>query len=73
MIFKKHYHQHELLFNECIMNGNLVWQRDERSYPYIPASFINTQKFIPFEETTATFNTYYFIKRTPKNSRHTRF
>lgn len=55
--FKQHYHQHELLFNECIMNGNLVWQRDERAYPYIPVSFINTKKFIPFDETTATFLT----------------
>jgi hypothetical protein len=57
VIFKQHYHQHETLFNECIMNGNQVWQRNERSYPYIPAAFINTQKFIPFEETTATFLT----------------
>ena len=41
--FKQHYHQHETLFNECVMNGTLVWQRDQRVYPYIPVSFINTQ------------------------------
>lgn len=55
--FKQHYHQHETLFNECIMNGHTVWQRDEDAYPYIPASFINTQKFIPFDETAANFLT----------------
>lgn len=61
--FKQHYHQHESLFNECIMNGTLVWQRDQRVYPYIPASFINTQKFIPFEETSATFFTPVILLR----------
>ncbi|EPG35640.1 hypothetical protein [Acinetobacter colistiniresistens] len=61
--FKQHYHQHESLFNECIMNGTLVWQRDQRVYPYIPASFINTQKFIPFEETAATFFTPVILLR----------
>ena len=55
--FKKYYHHHETLFNECIMNGNQVWQRNEQTYPYIPASFINTKKFISFEETTANFLT----------------
>lgn len=55
--FKKFYHQHETLFNECIMNGAQVWQRNEEAYPYIPASFINTKKFIPFEETAANFLT----------------
>lgn len=61
--FKRHYHQHETLFNECIMNGTLVWQRDQRVYPYIPASFINTQKFIPFDETAATFFTPVILLR----------
>lgn len=61
--FKQHYHQHESLFNECIMNGSLIWQRDQRAYPYIPASFINTQKFIPFEETAATFFTPVILLR----------
>lgn len=61
--FKRYYHQHESLFNECIMNGTLVWQRDQRVYPYIPASFINTQKFIPFEETAATFFTPVILLR----------
>ncbi|WP_038344688.1 hypothetical protein [Acinetobacter sp. A47] len=61
--FRQHYHQHESLFNECIMNGTLVWQRDQRVYPYIPASFINTQKFIPFEETAATFFTPVILLR----------
>ncbi|MCH7296341.1 hypothetical protein [Acinetobacter higginsii] len=61
--FKRHYHQHETLFNECIMNGALVWQRDQRVYPYIPASFINTQKFIPFDETAATFFTPVILLR----------
>ncbi|QER40781.1 hypothetical protein F2A31_14160 [Acinetobacter suaedae] len=61
--FKQHYHQHENLFNECIMNGTLIWQRDQRAYPYIPASFINTQKFIPFEETAATFFTPVILLR----------
>lgn len=61
--FKQHYHQHETLFNECIMNGTLVWQRDQRVYPYIPASFINTQKFIPFDETAATFLTPVILLR----------
>lgn len=61
--FKQHYHQHETLFNECIMNGTLVWQRDQRVYPYIPASFINTQKFIPFDETAATFFTPVILLR----------
>lgn len=61
--FKQHYHQHETLFNECIMNGTLVWQRDQRVYPYIPASFINTQKFIPFDETSATFLTPVILLR----------
>jgi hypothetical protein len=63
VMFKQHYHHHETLFNECIMNGNQVWQRNDRSYPYIPASFINTQKFIPFEETTATFLTPVILLR----------
>ncbi|EOR03158.1 hypothetical protein [Acinetobacter genomosp. 15BJ] len=61
--FKQHYHQHETLFNECIMNGTLVWQRDQRVYPYIPASFINIQKFIPFDETAATFFTPVILLR----------
>lgn len=61
--FKQHYHQHETLFNECIMNGTLVWQRDQRVYPYIPASFINIQKFIPFDETSATFFTPVILLR----------
>ncbi|RZF52949.1 hypothetical protein EXE30_07395 [Acinetobacter halotolerans] len=61
--FKQHYHQHESLFNECIMNGTLIWQRDQRVYPYIPASFVNTQKFIPFEETSATFLTPVILLR----------
>jgi len=61
--FKQHYHLHEHLFNECIMNGTLVWQRDQRVYPYIPASFINTQKFIPFDETSATFFTPVILLR----------
>ena len=61
--FKQHYHQHETLFNECVMNGTLVWQRDQRVYPYIPVSFINTQKFIPFEETAATFLTPVILLR----------
>lgn len=55
--FKQHYAQHESLFNECIMNAELVWQRDENAYPYIPASFINIQKFIPFNEVAANFLT----------------
>ncbi|MCH7309181.1 hypothetical protein MMO38_13725 [Acinetobacter sp. NIPH 1852] len=61
--FKQHYHQHESLFNQCIMNGTLIWQRDQRVYPYIPASFVNTQKFIPFEETSATFLTPVILLR----------
>ena len=43
-----------------------VWQRNDRSYPYIPASFINTQKVYSFEETTATFNACDFAQRAPK-------
>ena len=61
--FKQHYHQHETLFNECIMNGHLVWQWDQRVYPYIPKSFINIQKFIPFNETSATFLTPVILLR----------
>ena len=61
--FKHYYHQHETLFNECIMNGILVWQRDQRVYPYIPASFVNTQKFIAFEETSASFLTPVILLR----------
>ena len=62
-IFKQHYRQHETLFSECVMNGRLVWQRDQRVYPYIPVSFINIQKFIPFEETAATFLTPVILLR----------
>lgn len=61
--FKQYYHQHETLFNECILNGTLVWQHDQGAYPYIPASFIHTQKLIPFMETSATFMTPVILLR----------
>lgn len=61
--FKQYHAQHEQLFNECIMNGALVWQRDENAYPYIPVSFINTQKFIAFNESPANFMTPIILLR----------
>lgn len=53
--FQNNYDNLELLFNEYL-NAKNLWQK-QYIYPFIPASMILPQRFIPFEEDEATLET----------------
>ena len=53
--FQASYERIELLFNEYLHAKNL-WQQ-QYMYPFIPASMILPQRFIPFEESEANLET----------------